>query len=167
MTHNLNHAVRPLQAQAQPQPQPESLLRQSHCQHRTQAGGFAAIAAMFLLVVLAGLGAFMVSFSNAQQLSAAQDIQGTRAYWAARAGLDWAIAAVVANPSACPLSPPTSANTGSSFSLTLVCTPYSYLEGGATVQIYVFESRASTSPLAIGSLGFVERSLSASYEVPQ
>jgi len=134
---------------------------------RSRTSGFAAIAAMFLLVVLAGLGAFMVSFSNTQQLSAAQDIQGTRAYWAARAGLEWAIAAVVLNPASCPASPPTSVDTGSSFSLTLVCTPYSYLEGGATVQIYTFESRASTSPLAVGSLGFVERSLSATYEVPQ
>ncbi len=136
-------------------------------QNRSCTSGFAAIAAMFLLVVLAGLGAFMVSFSNTQQLSAAQDIQGTRAYWAARAGLDWAIAAVVLNPSGCPLSPPTSVDTGSSFHLDIVCTPSSYLEGGATVQIYTFESKASTNPVAVGSLGFVERSLSATYEVPQ
>lgn len=51
--------------------------------------GFAAIAAIFLVVVLAALGAFMVTFSNTQQLTSAQDLQGTRAYWAARAGLEW------------------------------------------------------------------------------
>ncbi len=129
------------------------------------ASGFAAIAAMFLLVVLAGLGAYMVGFSNTQQLSAAQDVQGTRAYWAARAGLEWAIAAVVADPSTCPSSPPTAVDTGRSFTLAIVCTPYSYLEGGATVRIYVFESIARSGNA--GELGFVERSISASYEVPQ
>ena len=48
--------------------------------------GFAAIAAVFLVVVLAALGAFMVTFSNTQQLTSAQDVQGSRAYWAARGG---------------------------------------------------------------------------------
>ena len=55
-----------------------------HDQH-----GFAVIAAIFLVVVLAALGGFMVTFSNTQQLTSAQDLQGSRAYWAARAGLGW------------------------------------------------------------------------------
>lgn len=53
--------------------------------------GFAAIAAIFLVVILAALGAFMLTFSNTQQLASAQDLQGSRAYWAARAGLEWGI----------------------------------------------------------------------------
>jgi len=48
--------------------------RPAHRQH-----GFAAIAAIFLVVVLAALGAFMVTYSNTQQLTSAQDIQGSRA----------------------------------------------------------------------------------------
>ena len=48
--------------------------------------GFAAIAAIFLVLVLAAFGAFMVSFSNTQHLNTARDVQGSRAYWAARAG---------------------------------------------------------------------------------
>ena len=52
---------------------------------RASHGGFAAIAAVFLVLVLAALGAFMVSFSNTQQLNSARDVQGSRAYWAARA----------------------------------------------------------------------------------
>ena len=59
--------------------------------------GFAAIAAIIVLTVLAAMGAYMMSFSNAQQLGSAQDIQGTRAYWAARAGLEWALGAVIAD----------------------------------------------------------------------
>ena len=66
--------------------------------------GFAAIAAIFLVVVLAALGAFMVTFSNTAQLTSAQDVQGSRAYWAARGGLEWAIASTTAAV-ACPASP--------------------------------------------------------------
>ena len=59
--------------------------------------GFAAIAAIFLVVVLAALGGFMLTFSNTQQLTSAQDVQGSRAYWAARAGLEWGIASATAS----------------------------------------------------------------------
>jgi Tfp pilus assembly protein PilX len=62
--------------------------------------GFAAIAAIFLVLVLAAFGAFMVSFSNTQHLNTARDVQGSRAYWAARAGLEWGVAGVFAT-SAC------------------------------------------------------------------
>jgi len=51
--------------------------------------GFAAIAAIFILVVLAGLGVVLVTLSTTQQRSAAFDIQGVQAYQAARAGVDF------------------------------------------------------------------------------
>ena len=38
--------------------------------------GFAAVAAVFLVVGLAALGAFMVSLSNTQQVTSAQDTMG-------------------------------------------------------------------------------------------
>ncbi|MRR52081.1 MAG: hypothetical protein EG825_14420 [Rhodocyclaceae bacterium] len=51
--------------------------------------GFAIASAIFLLVILAGLGAFMITLSGNQQLGLAQDVNGSRALLAARAGLDW------------------------------------------------------------------------------
>ena len=66
--------------------------------------GFAAITAIFLVVVLAALGGFMLSFSNTQQLTAAQDIRGSRAYWAARSGIEWAMVAIPPVPALCPSS---------------------------------------------------------------
>jgi MSHA biogenesis protein MshP len=51
--------------------------------------GFAAIAAIFILVVLAGLGTVLATLSNVQQRSSAFDIQGVQAYQAARAGLEF------------------------------------------------------------------------------
>lgn len=122
--------------------------------------GFAAIAAVFLLVVLAALGAYMVSVSNTQQLNSAQDLQGSRAYWAARAGLEWGIASVPPGSTACWASVPPAAIEG--FTLAVSCTMSSYTEGTATVYIFRLTSRAWVG--TVGSVGFVEREVQASVE---
>ncbi len=127
--------------------------------------GFAAVAAIFLVVVMAAMGAFMVSISNAQQLASAADLQGNRAYWAARAGLEWALGAVTLNPSASACaSPPATVDTGATFNLAFTCDLQSYTEGTATVKIFNLRSVASAG--AAGSPTYVERSVSVSYEVP-
>ncbi len=51
--------------------------------------GFSLVTAVFLITVLAVLGAFMVSVGGFQQKSSQLDIQGARAYQAARAGIEW------------------------------------------------------------------------------
>lgn len=53
--------------------------------------GFSLPAAIFLLVVLAVLGAAVVTVSTTQQIGSALDVQGTRAYQAARAGIEWGL----------------------------------------------------------------------------
>ncbi len=130
--------------------------------------GFAAIAAIFLVVVLAALGGFMLTFSNAQQLTSAQDIQGSRAYWAARAGLEWGVFNVVtALPApACP-APPPPAMVIDTFNVTITCAVQTYLdEGGATppnVTIFQLTSVAASAGV-VGTVGRIERSVSASLE---
>lgn len=57
----------------------------------TRPGGFALVSAIFLLVVLSALAAFMVQISTQQQVGSAADIQGARAYQAARAGAEWGL----------------------------------------------------------------------------
>ena len=123
--------------------------------------GFAAVAAIFLLVVLAALGAFMVSISSSQQLTSAQDLQGSRAYWVARAGLEWAIGSLSAAPGSCPTPPSPFVLHG--FTLVLTCNPASFNEAGVTRVIYSLTSRASLGT-SVGSIGFFERSVSASVE---
>lgn len=131
--------------------------------------GFAAIAAIFLVVVLAALGGFMVSFSNSQQITSAQDVQGTRAYWAARAGLEVAIVSAmtrnltditgtcsdatraVAVPTPVAIAP---------FSVAIACTPVSYTDGSVGINIFQLTSTASVG--TVGSVGYIERSVSAS-----
>lgn len=122
--------------------------------------GFAAIAAIFLIVVLAALGAFMVTFSNTQQLTSAQDIQGIRAYWAARAGLEWGINR--ANTlNACPAA---SSNLGAieNFTVVVDCSLATYAESGVNRNLFRISARASAGTL--GSVGYVERSLTAGLE---
>ena len=135
--------------------------------------GFAAIAAIFLLVVLAALGGFMLTFSNTQQLTSAQDIQGSRAYWAARAGLEWGIGSVAAStatPPPCPANtilPGGTATFDGGFTVSVTCVRNGYEEAPLTPGtpnrfLYQFTSVASTG--TVGSVGFIERSVSASME---
>ena len=125
--------------------------------------GFAVIAAVFLLVTLAVLGAAMLSFSNTQQITSAQDVQGSRVYWAARAGLEWEIPQViVAND--CPTA--SSSFVIDSVNVEIACTATVFDEG-ATVTVISLTSVACTqSPCGsgVGNSGYVERSVSASIE---
>ena len=127
---------------------------------RTFQQGFAAVAAVFLVVGLAALGAFMLSFSNAQQLTSAQDVQGSRAYWAARSGLGWGLASLRANPAACPAPNPRNFVLDG-FTVEVNCTPSVYSDAGLNnVRIYRLVSRASQG----AGVAVVERSVSASVE---
>lgn len=127
--------------------------------------GFAAIAAIFLVVILAALGAFMVTFSNTQQLTSAQDLQGSRAYWAARAGLEWGIASTTA----CPVLPlPATLSTPltiDGFAVAITCSWQAYTKATATPNVNIFQfTSVASSAATVGSVGFIERSLSASME---
>lgn len=122
--------------------------------------GFAAIAAIFLVVALAALGGFMVSFSNAQQMTSAQDIQGSRAYWAARAGVEWGLTAVN-GASACPAASTTLTIEG--FTVAIACTTLQpYTEALASPKFFQIQAVATLGTL--GSVGYIERSVSASME---
>lgn len=144
-------------------------MRPMHTMRVRTARGFAAIAAIFLLVVLAALGAYMLTFSNTQQLTSAQDVQGARGYWAARAGLEWAIAHISAQPVATADCPPAQTLPGGTatfdggFTVAVSCVRQNFTEAGATVRIFRIDAVARTAAAA-GSVGYVERSLSATME---
>lgn len=124
--------------------------------HKAQHG-FAIVAAIFLLVILAALGAFMVTFSNSQHITSAQDIQGSRAYWSARAGIEWAIASTTTT---CPTSPKTL--TINTFTVIVTCSQKIYTEADSAINIFNLTSVASTG--TVGGIGFIERSVSASIQ---
>ena len=122
--------------------------------------GFAAVAAIFLVVALAALGSFMVSISNTQQLTAAQDVQGIRAYWAARAAMEWLVGKTKA-ASACPAA--SSSFTLEGFDLVASCSMATFSEGAASVKVFSLGVQASSG--TAGKTGYVERSLSAGLEM--
>jgi MSHA biogenesis protein MshP len=129
--------------------------------HRRQQG-FAAIAAIFLVVLMAALGSYMLSFSNTQQLTSAQDVQGSRAYWAARAGLEWGLATAMGT---CTAGTTTlSIDTGSTFSVAVTSTPTSYSEGSSMPEICKITAVATVSGSTVGSVGYIERSVSGMVE---
>ncbi len=122
--------------------------------------GFAIVAAIFLVVVLAALGAFMLTFSTVQHITSAQDIQGARAYQAARTGIEWGAYQVLRNSSCTPSTSLTPGGTQAGFSVTVQCAPFGpYTEGGGTVNMYQITSTASQGTL--GSATYVERQLQA------
>jgi MSHA biogenesis protein MshP len=141
-----------------------------------QARGFALPSAIFLLVILALLGAFMLTVANTQQLTSAQDVQGVRAYRAARMGLEWAAARLCGASADCsvPLTACPAASTvldtaPDGFGVTVTCTMNSYNEAGpagnVARSVFWITSTASGGG-AVGSIGYVERSLNAFIEFP-
>jgi MSHA biogenesis protein MshP len=123
--------------------------------------GFAIVSAIFLLIVLALLGAFMLTMSNTQHLTSAQDIQGSRAYWAAKAGIQWAADRVKPPAVTCPASPTTFLLDG--FSVTVKCDYKDYTEGTTAKRIYWVESTA-TAGGSVGSIAYTERVINAFIE---
>ncbi|HQN47358.1 MAG TPA: hypothetical protein PK034_09915 [Rugosibacter sp.] len=100
--------------------------------------GFAIVTAIFILVVLAALGAFIVSISTNQQIGTALDIQGVRAYQAAKSGVEWGLYQVNADPNAraCPASPASfapAAPTLAGFTVTVTCAATLDVNNGPTV----------------------------------
>ncbi len=90
--------------------------------------GFTLISALFVLVVLAALGATLAQVSLRQQLGSASEIEAARAFQAARAGLEWGAFQVLRNP-APPAAAPACFGTTSfvpagltSFTVTVSCT---------------------------------------------
>jgi MSHA biogenesis protein MshP len=109
--------------------------------------GFALVSAIFILVVLAALGAFILHISAGQQTGAALDVQGVRAYQAARAGIEWGLYQQLQGGAACPAGsfvPP--AATLAAFTVSVTCTVAADAHGGPTVR--TLTSTACSQPNA-------------------
>ncbi len=129
--------------------------------------GFSLISAIFLLVVIAALGMFAVTVFTGQQQSATLDVLGSRAYQAARAGIEWGAYQIITpgsiscNTYASPAHN-TVALTASelqNFTITVDCGSMAVSEAGATVTIYQLTSTATQGTVATPY--YVERQMSA------
>lgn len=137
-----------------------------HPSYPGKSGGFTLVSAVFILVVLAGLGAAMVTISGSQHRSSSLDALGSHAYQAARAGVEWGAYTVVTG-NACFASPSTfvpQAATLNGFTVQVTC--ISTVSNGVTV--YDLTSTACNFPVAGGCPGnsandaYVERVIQVS-----
>lgn len=149
---------------------------------RGAARGFALITAIFLLVILGSFAAFAVGFATHAAATHAIAVQGTRAYEAARAGIEWAtyqvkdpngtLASGPTNLGDCFASPKALSLPAAmgSFSVQVTCTRYPafaaspnfHEEGSKRSTYYVVVSTASSG--TVGSVDYVERKLEARIE---
>ncbi|MCA3238577.1 MAG: agglutinin biogenesis protein MshP [Curvibacter sp.] len=109
--------------------------------------GFTAISAVFILVVLTALGAFLLNVSTSQHLGSALDVQGVRVYEAARSGVEWGLFQQLRNGSCAAVTsytPP--APTLSALTVTVRCTATPGTNGGPVT--YTVESTACNQPAA-------------------
>ncbi len=129
---------------------------------RSKSRGFSLVASIFVLVVLAALGAFMVTLSAVERWTTVGAAQGARAYQAAQAGLEWGIYKAVppVGASSCVAAPAFVLN---NFSVTVTCTPdpgNPYTEGANNnLNVYTISSTAVSVGTAVGSPDYFSRTL--------
>lgn len=125
-----------------------------------RARGVALIAALFILVVLSAIAVYLLTVSTAQVVAVTQDEQATRAYQAARAGVEWGAFQILRNSggafaaTTCPAAGSTTIALGTlggpagaaSFSATVECSRTVEAEGGVNVAIYLLKSTGCNNP---------------------
>jgi len=136
--------------------------------------GFSLVSAIFLLVVIAALGAFAVTVSTTQQQSAALDLLGARAYHAARAGIEWgAYQIIIGGPGgafavACQSGgaipqPGALPGTMAGFAVVVGCVATSHDEGARTVAggnpVWIYNLTSTASLGVVATPTYVERQI--------
>jgi MSHA biogenesis protein MshP len=123
-------------------------------------GGFAAIAAVFILVVLAALGVTLVTISAGQARASAFDALGIQAYRAAHAGIEFGVArALTGNCGSNTLTLP--GTTLAPFTVQVNCVSTPHTEVSTTTTIYEITSTACNRGTCPGSAdgAYVERQI--------
>ncbi|MDO8705839.1 MAG: hypothetical protein Q7J84_12925 [Sulfuricaulis sp.] len=118
--------------------------------------GFALVAAVFIVVVLALLGIMMVTIGGMQRSTVSAAVQGARAYHAARSGIEWgAFRAVVASSCVASTTIPLSVAGLNGFTITVGCTSTPHRERGNDYNVYVITSTATSG--TFGDADYVSR----------
>lgn len=130
--------------------------------------GVALVSAIFLLVVLAALGAYMVTVSGVQQTTVNRSLIGARTYYVARAGLEWGIHRAVAPPIAgtgeCTASSPQFGLAGNGLDdiqITVECVLAWYALPGGGNDTFVYKITSTARHGTAGTVDYAERKLEA------
>ena len=125
--------------------------------------GFALVAAIFIVVVLAMLGIMMVTIGGMERATASAAVQGARAFYAARSGIEWSIFQAMPPTSSCAASTSfaLAAPGLDGFNVNVQCalTPpgFQHRERGDTYNVYVITSTARSGNF--GDADYVSRPL--------
>lgn len=124
--------------------------------------GFALVSALFLIVVLSALGAYLVNVVAVQHATPALRVQSARAEAAARSAMGWAVRRALDHGD-CPASGSWSFGAAdgalNGFRIRLRCSRSEHDLGGAITPYYVIDVSAESGDY--GSADFVARSVQA------
>ncbi len=122
--------------------------------------GFALVAAIFLVVVLALLGIFLVRISGVQNQTVNIALLGARGFEAARAGIEWG-AFQALNAASCTTTTLNLTEGGlNGFDVDVTCTSSTHSETGNTYNLYVIDAESRSG--AYGQPDYVSRRMQAS-----
>ncbi|QKT03643.1 pilus assembly protein MshP [Ectothiorhodospiraceae bacterium 2226] len=121
--------------------------------------GFALVSVLFLVVVLTGLGAYMVTLSSTQHYTTLLGVKGAQAYTAAHAGIEWGTYQALVGGS-CAASSALSLMHGgvAGFAVTVSCESSPHTEANNTFNIYTIGAVATSG--VPGDAAYVSRSIS-------
>lgn len=128
--------------------------------------GFLLPAAIFLVVILAGLGTYALNINSVQQANSMADVQSIRAYHLARAGAELSAYYIMQTAdtttvsTTCPGGASTSI-TLDGFTITGTCTPLNvpYYEQGADHEIGIYQIISSATFGTVNTNNYVERQI--------
>jgi MSHA biogenesis protein MshP len=125
--------------------------------------GFTLVSGIFLVVILAALGAFIINVSRMASSTQSLDLQGVRGYQAARAGTEWGAYNSLRNGSCAASTSLTFTGTSmEGFTTTVTCATTVDDELGTPINIDTIVALACNQPpcpAAAPSESYIERQL--------
>lgn len=127
--------------------------------HKVQ--GFSLVSTIFILIILGLASSYIVSLSAVARETSIRSIQGERAFFSARSGIEWAVREIVLDSTQCPSNTTLTLSQGglNGFQATVSCTATLYTEGSSSYNIFDIVSVAEFG--TFGDSDYVSRRLSA------
>ncbi len=119
--------------------------------------GFSLVSAVFLLVVLAGLGVYAVRINTLQQQTVTAGLRAAQAFQAARTGVSWGAYRALATGACASGTLNLTEGATAGFRVAVQCSESSHVEGASTTRVYVLDVRAEAG--AYGGPDYVSRRL--------
>ena len=126
-----------------------------------RARGFSIVAALFLVVVVAALGAFAVRIATSQQQTVNLALLSARALAAAESGIEWGAFRALSGGSCTTTTLNLTEGGLNGFAVTVTCTSTAHTEAGLPVTVYSINASARAG--TYGQPDFVSRRVYATF----